>query len=59
MIKSSTKKSLLDAYQFEGFKTLKAAKGMVGDKNARVLLLSRRFKKKSLRSMQQISSRLS
>jgi hypothetical protein len=59
MIKPPSKKSLLDAYQFKGFKTLATAKGMMGDKNARVLLLSRRLKKKSLRPMWQIPSRLS
>jgi hypothetical protein len=45
MIKSSAKKSLLDAYQFDGFKTSATAKGKLGDKNSRVLSLSRRSKK--------------
>jgi len=47
MIKSSSKKSLLDAYIFDGFKTSTSAKGKFGDKNARVLSLSRRSKKVS------------
>jgi hypothetical protein len=41
----TSKKSLLDAYQFDGFKTSSTAKGKLGDKNARVLSLSRRSKK--------------
>lgn len=45
MNKTSGKKSLIDAYQFSGFKTSAAAKGKLGDKNARVLSLSRRSKK--------------
>lgn len=45
MIKTASKKSLLDAYQFPGFKTHKAAKGKFGDKHALVLTLSRRSKK--------------
>jgi hypothetical protein len=45
MNKKSSKKSLFDAYQFPGFKTSKAAKGMFGDKSALVLTLSRRSKK--------------
>ena len=45
MKKSSAKKSLLDAYQFDGFKTSPAAKGKLGDKNARVLSLFHRKKK--------------
>jgi hypothetical protein len=45
MQKRSSKKSLLDAYQFTGFKTSKAVKGMFGDKNALVLTLTRRSKK--------------
>jgi len=45
MSKKPSKKSLLDAYQFPGFRTGKAAKGMFGDKNALVLTLSRRSKK--------------
>lgn len=45
MQKKSSKKSLLDAYQFPGFRTSKAAKGMFGDKVALVLTLSRRSKK--------------
>ena len=45
MNKTSAKKSLIDAYQFAGFKTSKLAKGKRGDKNARVLSLSRRSKK--------------
>lgn len=45
MAKTSSKKSLLDAYQFHGYKTLAVAKGKLGDKNARVLSLSRRSKK--------------
>lgn len=45
MNKTSAKKSLIDAYQFAGFKTSAAAKGKLGDKNARVLSLSRRSKK--------------
>lgn len=47
MGKTSSKKSLLDAYQFDGFKTSIVAKGRLGDKNARVLSLSRRSKKVS------------
>jgi hypothetical protein len=47
MRKTSAKKSLLDAYQFDGFKTSSAVKGKLGDKNARVLSLSRRSKKVS------------
>lgn len=45
MKKISAKKSLIDAYQFVGFKTSSAAKGKLQDKNARVLSLSRRSKK--------------
>ena len=45
MQKKTSKKSLLDAYQFSGFRTSKAAKGMFGDKSALVLSLSRRSKK--------------
>ena len=45
MQKKTAKKSLLDAYQFAGYKTGKAAKGMFGDKSALVLTLSRRSKK--------------
>jgi hypothetical protein len=45
MQKKSSKKSLLDAYKFHGFRTSKAAKGMFGDKVALVLTLSRRSKK--------------
>ena len=45
MVKKSSKKSLLDAYQFDNFKTCKAAKGRFGDKAALVLSLSRRSKK--------------
>jgi hypothetical protein len=48
MKKASGKKSLLDAYQFSGFKTSSSAKGKLGDKNARVLSLSRRSKKVSV-----------
>lgn len=47
MKKNSPKKSLLDAYQFIGFKTSAAAKGKLGDKNARVLSLTQRSKKVS------------
>ena len=47
MQKIPSKKSLLDAYQFDGFKTLIAVKGKLGDKNARVLSLARRSKKVS------------
>lgn len=46
MKKSSKKKSLLDAYQFTNFKTSKSIKGKLGDKNARVLTLVRRLKKR-------------
>jgi hypothetical protein len=45
MLKKTSKKSLLDAYQFDGFKTGKLAKGKFGDKTALVLSLSRRSKK--------------
>jgi len=45
MKKSTAKKSLIDAYQFAGYKTSPSAKGKLGDKNARVLSLSRRSKK--------------
>jgi hypothetical protein len=45
MVKKASKKSLIDAYQFDNFKTCKAAKGRFGDKTALVLLLSRRSKK--------------
>ncbi len=48
MNNKSAKKSLIDAYQFTGFKTSMAAKGKLGDKNARVLSLSRRSKKVSV-----------
>jgi len=48
MKKTSPKKSLLDAYQFSGFKTSSSAKGKLSDKNARVLSLSRRSKKVSV-----------
>lgn len=48
MKKTSAKKSLIDAYQFAGFKTSAVAKGKLGDKNARVLLLTRRSKKVSV-----------
>jgi len=48
MGKRAAKKSLLDAYQFERFKTSSVAKGKLGDKNARVLSLSRRSKKASV-----------
>lgn len=48
MKKTSAKKSLLDAYQFSGFKTSSSAKGKLSDKNARVLSLSRRSKKVSV-----------
>lgn len=47
MRKKPSKKSLLDAYQFPGFKTSKSAKGKFGDKNALVLSLIRRSKKAS------------
>lgn len=47
MGKTSSKKSLLDAYQFDRFKTSIVAKGKLGDKCARVLSLSRRSKKVS------------
>jgi hypothetical protein len=47
MRKKPSTKSLLDAYQFSGFKTSKAAKGKFGDKNALVLSLARRSKKVS------------
>ena len=45
MIINASKKSLLDAYQFDKFRTGKLAKGKFGDKNALMLLLSRRSKK--------------
>ncbi len=45
MNKTPSKKSLLDAYQFSGFKTGKSAKGKFGDKHALVLSLFRRSKK--------------
>ena len=48
MGKTSSKKSLLDAYQFDRFKTSAIARGRVGDKNARVLSLFRRSKKVSV-----------
>ena len=47
MGKKAAKKSLLDAYQFNGFKTSSVVKGKFGDPNARVLSLSRRSKKVS------------
>jgi hypothetical protein len=47
MVKKAAKKSLLDAYQFDGFKTSSVVKGKFGDQNARVLSLSRRSKKVS------------
>lgn len=45
MAKTAPKKSLLDAYRFDNFKTGKMAKGRFGDKTALVLSLSRRSKK--------------
>lgn len=45
MVKKTSKKSLLDAYQFDKFKTGKIAKGRFGDKAALVLPLARRSKK--------------
>lgn len=45
MFKKTSKKSLLDAYQFEQFKTGKVAKGRFGDRTALVLPLTRRSKK--------------
>lgn len=53
MIKKSSKKSLLDAYQFPGFRTSKVVKGLFGDKNALVLTLSRRSKKVSVLNAQE------
>ena len=47
MGKQAPKKSLLDAYQFDGFKTSAVAKGKFGDKKARVLSLCRHSKKVS------------
>jgi hypothetical protein len=45
MVKKASKKSLIDAYRFDNFKTCKVAKGRFGDKTALVLSLSRRSKK--------------
>jgi hypothetical protein len=45
MVKKTSKKSLLDAYQFDNFRTDKVAKGRFGDKAALVLSLARRSKK--------------
>jgi hypothetical protein len=45
MIYKTTKKSLFDAYQFENFKTTKQVKGKFGDKQSRVITLTRRQKK--------------
>ncbi len=45
MFKKTSKKSLLDAYQIDKFKTGKVAKGRFGDKTALVLPLARRSKK--------------
>ena len=45
MIKWPSKKSLLDAYRCDGFKTEKIAKGKFGDQTALVLSLTRRSKK--------------
>ncbi len=47
MIKKTSKKSLLDAYRFDNFKTSKTVKGRFGDKAALVLSLARRSKKVS------------
>jgi hypothetical protein len=46
MQKTRSRKSLLDAYRFNGFKTSSVVKGRVGDKKARVLTLNRRLKKR-------------
>jgi hypothetical protein len=45
MVKKASKKSLIDAYQFDNFKTGKTAKGRFGDKTSLVLSFSRRSKK--------------
>jgi len=45
MVKKTSKKSLLDAYQFDKFKTGNVAKGRFGDKTALVLPLARLSKK--------------
>jgi hypothetical protein len=45
MVRKASKKSLIDAYQFDKFKTGKLVKGKFGDQNALVLSLSRRSKK--------------
>jgi hypothetical protein len=47
MVTKASKKSLLDAYQFDGYKTGRFAKGKFGDKHALVLPLIRRSKKVS------------
>ncbi|MGD9897430.1 MAG: hypothetical protein AB7T14_10200, partial [Candidatus Methylacidiphilaceae bacterium] len=44
---TSTKKRLLDAYRFAGFRPLEAIKGVFGDPHARVVTLARRSKKRS------------
>jgi len=38
-------KSLYDGYRFPGFRTLRRAKGLFGDRYARVIVLRRRGKK--------------
>jgi hypothetical protein len=45
MVTKASKKSLLDAYQFDGYKTGRFAKGKFGDKHALILPLKRRSKK--------------
>ncbi|MCZ3140995.1 hypothetical protein NYZ10_19445, partial [Acinetobacter baumannii] len=44
---TSTKKRLLDAYRFAGFRPLEEIKGVFGDPYARVVTLARRSKKRS------------
>ena len=52
MVTKASKKSLLDAYEFDGYKTGRFAKGKFGDKHALVLPLIRRSKKVSAHNVE-------
>ena len=51
-----TTKYLCDAYGFEGFRPLKTLKGLFGDPVARIIVLKRRGKKRSVEAVGRLPS---